>query len=66
MVSSITTPTRGSDYEETKEKEAELTGDEAVLNPEQTDNTMQAFKILKDAVAKMENPPEELLQPWRR
>ena len=47
--------------EETGEKEAELTGDEAVLNPEQTDNTMQAFKILKDAVAKMENPPEELL-----
>ena len=47
--------------EETGEKEAELTGDEAVLNPEQTDNTMQAFKILKDAIAKMENPPEELL-----
>lgn len=47
--------------EETGEKEAELTGDEAVLNPEQTDNTMQAFMMLKDAIAKMENPPEELL-----
>lgn len=47
--------------EETGEKEAELTGDEAVLNPEQTENTMEAFKILKDAISKMQNPPEELL-----
>jgi hypothetical protein len=47
--------------EETGEKEAELTGDEAVLNPEQTESTMAAFKILKDAVAKMQNPPKELL-----
>lgn len=47
--------------EETGEKEAELTGDEAVLNPEQTESTMQAFKMLKEAVARMENPPEELL-----
>lgn len=47
--------------EETGEKEAELTGDEAVLNPEQTESTMAAFKILKDAVAKMQDPPEELL-----
>jgi len=47
--------------EETGEKEAELTGNEAVLNPEQTESTMAAFKMLKQAVAKMENPPEELL-----
>lgn len=47
--------------EETGEKEAELTGDEAVLNPEQTENTMEAFNILKDAISKMQNPPEELL-----
>lgn len=47
--------------EETGEKEAELTGDEAVLNPEQTENTMKAFNILKSAVEAMENPPKELL-----
>jgi len=47
--------------EETGEKEAELTGEEAVLNPEQTENTMMAFNMLKAAVEAMENPPKELL-----
>lgn len=47
--------------EETGEKEAELTGEEAVLNPEQTENTMMAFNMLKEAIEGMENPPKELL-----
>ena len=47
--------------EETGEKEAELTGDEAVLNPRQTEDTMMAFNMLKAAVEGMENPPQELL-----
>lgn len=47
--------------EETGEKEAELTGDEAVLNPRQTKDTMMAFNMLKAAVEGMENPPQELL-----
>ena len=47
--------------EETGEKEAELTGDEAVLNPKQTEDTMMAFNMLKAAVEGMENPPQELL-----
>jgi len=47
--------------EETGEKEAELTGDEAVLNPKQTEDTMMAFNMLKAAVKNMENPPQELL-----
>ena len=46
--------------EETGEKEAELTGEEVVLNPEQTDNTMQAAEILFKFLESNPEAPEEI------
>ena len=46
--------------EETGEKEAELTGEEAVLNPEQTNRTMQAAEILFNFLEQNPNAPEEV------
>lgn len=46
--------------EETGEKEAELTGEEVVLNPEQTEQTMGAVKELFKYLENLEEMPPEL------
>lgn len=46
--------------EETGEKEAELTGDEVVLNPEQTQDTMGAVRQLLQYLESLEQIPPEL------
>lgn len=46
--------------EETGEKEAELTGEEVVLNPEQTERTMGAVKELFKYLETLEEMPPEL------
>ena len=46
--------------EETGEKEAELTGEEAVLNPEQTDRTMEAAELLFAFLEQNPDAPEEI------
>ena len=46
--------------EETGEKEAELTGEEVVLNPEQTENTMKAADMLFAFLKQNPDAPEEV------
>lgn len=46
--------------EETGEKEAELTGEEVVLNPDQTDSTMQAVQVLFKFLEANPDAPEEV------
>lgn len=46
--------------EETGEKEAELTGEEVVLNPDQTGNTMQAVEVLFKFLESNPDAPEEV------
>jgi len=46
--------------EETGEKEAELTGEEVVLNPDQTNSTMEAVDVLNKFLESNPDAPEEV------
>jgi hypothetical protein len=46
--------------EETGEKEAELTGEEVVLNPDQTSSTMEAVDVLNKFLESNPDAPEEV------